>query len=272
WWRVDPATQEAPLSGLDELLNERTALVILPQVSNLLGAVADVREVARLAHRVGARVVVDGVAFAAHRPVDVAAWDVDWYVFSTYKVYGPHMAVLYGSEAALAELTGPNHFFIPKESVPYKFELGGCNHEACAGLVGLGRYLNFAAGRPEEEPCRRETIVTAFRHFGELELPLQARLLEWLRGRKGVRIIGPATAGPERVPVISFRVEGRSSAAICREIDATEVALRQGHMYAYRLCTALGIDPEDGVVRVSLLHYNTPAEVERLIGILDGIL
>lgn len=272
WWKVDPTVQDVPFSGLDELLNERTRLVVLPQVSNLLGAVADVAEVARRAHRVGARVVVDGVAFAPHRPIDVTAWDVDWYVFSTYKVYGPHMAVLYGSAAAVAELTGPNHFFIPKESVPYKFELGGCNHEGCAGLVALGRYLNLVAGRPETDPCGRSTVVSAFQRMGSLELPLQARLLEWLRLRPGVRIIGPSSVGPERVPLISLRQEGRLSASICRAVDQTEVAVRSGHMYAFRLCQALGIDPTDGVVRISLLHYNSLAEVERLIEVLDAVL
>ncbi|MDZ4806342.1 MAG: cysteine desulfurase-like protein [Candidatus Eisenbacteria bacterium] len=272
WWRVDPTREDAPLSSLDALLNEHTRLVVLPQVSNLLGAVTDVAEVARRAHRVGARVVVDGVAFAAHRPVDVTDWDVDWYVFSNYKVYGPHMAVLYGSAAAVAELTGPNHFFIPKEMVPYKFELGGSNHEGCAGLVALGRYLNVVAGRPEADPCDRETVVSAFQRMGSLELPLQARLISWLADRPGVRIVGPGTAGPERVPVISFRVAGRASAEICRAVDDTGVAIRSGHMYAYRLCQALGIDPADGVVRVSLLHYNTLAEVDRLIEVLDGVL
>jgi len=272
WWKVDPAIQDAPMSALDALLNERTALVVLPQVSNLLGAVTDVAEVARRAHRVGARVVVDGVAFAPHRPIDVAAWNVDWYVFSTYKVYGPHMAVLYGRADAVAELTGPNHFFIPKESVPYKFELGGSNHEGCAGLVGLGRYLNLVAGRPESDPCGRDTIVAAFQRMGELELPLQARLIEWLGGRQGVQIVGPGSVGPERVSLVSFRQAGRTSAGIAAGIDATEVAVRHGHMYAYRLCRALGIDPADGVVRVSLLHYNTMAEVERLIEILDAVL
>ena len=68
-----------------------------------------------MAHEAGARVVVDGVAFAPHRAMDVAGWGVDWYVYSTYKVYGPHMGALFGRSDALAELSGPNHFFIPED-------------------------------------------------------------------------------------------------------------------------------------------------------------
>ena len=110
------------------------ALVAFPHVSNLLGEIVDVAEVTSLAHQSGARVVVDGVAYAPHRAIDVASWKVDWYAYSAYKVYGPHMAVLWGRSDALAELTGPNHFFIPDDEVPYKFEIGGPSHEGCAGI------------------------------------------------------------------------------------------------------------------------------------------
>ena len=106
WWEMDPNNFECSLADLEELLNDRTALVAFPHVSNLLGEIVDVAEITKLAHAAGARVVVDGVAYAPHRAMDVTAWDVDWYVYSTYKVYGPHMAVLYGKTDALAELSG----------------------------------------------------------------------------------------------------------------------------------------------------------------------
>jgi len=81
WWEMDPATCTCPLERLEELLNERTALVAFPHVSNLLGDIVDVRAITELVHAAGARVVVDGVAYAPHRAMDVAAWDVDWYAF-----------------------------------------------------------------------------------------------------------------------------------------------------------------------------------------------
>ncbi len=264
WWRADPERRDCRIEDLDPLLNGKTALVVLPHVSNLLGAVADVAEVTRRAHAAGARVVVDGVAYAPHRPVDVAAWGVDWYVYSTYKVFGPHMALMYGRTDAFEELTGPNHFFIGKSEIPYKFEPGGVNHEGCAGLLALQPYLAFLAGADESRPASREVIVRAFETMAALELPLQERLVGWLKGRAGVTIVGPATHGPERVPTISFLHDRLAPPEITRATDAAGIAIRHGHMYAYRLCRAIGVPPEPGVVRVSLLHYNTPGEVDRL--------
>lgn len=272
WWRLDPATFACPLDGLHELLNERTALVALPHVSNLLGGIVDLPAVVAAAHAVGARVVADGVAYAPHRAINVDAWDVDWYVYSAYKVYGPHLAVLYGRDDALAELPGPNHFFIPRDDVPYQFEPGGANHESCAGLLALGEYLKRLAGAPAEAPCDRAVVEAAFAAAEALERPLTVRLLDYLRGKPGVRVIGSAVGDENRVGTVSFVHERLSSREIAAAVDRTEVAIRHGHMYAYRLCQALGLDPDDGVVRASFVHYNTVAEIERLIEVLEGIL
>ncbi len=272
WWRLDPATFTCSLDAMRELLNERTALVALPHVSNLLGGIVDLPAVVAAAHAVGARVVADGVAYAPHRAIDVDAWDVDWYVYSAYKVYGPHLAVLYGRDDALAELPGPNHFFIPRDDVPYQFEPGGANHESCAGLLALGEYLKRLAGVDPAAPCDREVVTTAFAAAAALEQPLTARLLEYLQSKPRVRVIGPAISDANRVGTVSFVHERLSSREIAAAVDRTEVAIRHGHMYAYRLCQALGLDPDDGVVRASFVHYNTVAEIERFIAVLEGIL
>jgi cysteine desulfurase family protein (TIGR01976 family) len=272
WWRMDRETFASPLADLAALLDERTALVALPHVSNLLGGIVDLRAVADLAHAAGARVVADGVAYAPHRAVDVQAWDVDWYVYSTYKVYGPHMAVLYGKQAALDELVGPNHFFIPDDDLPYKFEPGGANHEGCAGLLGLGEYFNVLTGRDPAAPCDRATVEAAGARMREWEEAPTACLLDYLGGRPDVRVVGPAGAGPDRVGTVSFLHATRASREITAVVDRSEVAVRHGHMYAWHLCDALGLDLEDGVVRVSLVHYNTTAEIERLIEVLDEVL
>ena len=272
WWHIDPGSLTCPLDDLRELLDERVALVALPHVSNLLGGIVDLPAVAALAHDVGARVVADGVAYAPHRAIDVQALGVDWYVYSTYKVYGPHMAVLYGSGPALAELTGPNHFFVPADDLPYKFEPGGANHESCAGLLGLGEYLNFLTGRDPAGPCDRVTVEQAFARMQELEEPLIVRLLDYLGSRADVRIIGPQSGGPGRVGTVSFVHAHKSSREISAAVDRSDVAIRYGHMYAWHLCQALGLDLADGVVRASFVHYNTLAEIDRLIEVLAPVL
>lgn len=267
WWKMDRQSLASPLDELENLLNQRTALVALPHVSNLLGEVVDLERVCKLSHRVGARVVVDGVAYAPHRAMAVEDWGVDWYAHSIYKVYGPHMGALWGRREAMQELAGPNHFFITE--TPYRFELGGVCHEACAGFLGLADYLKFVADLDRDAELDRGAIDLAFTTMSECERPLQAKLLGYLGDRTDVRLIGPAEDGPARVGTISFVHSSMSSRQIVEQVDHTEIAIRHGHMYAYRLCEAAGLDPADGVVRISLVHYNTPAEIDRLIEVLD---
>lgn len=273
WWRVSRETGMPRLEELRELVKVGAAVVAFPHASNLFGDLFDVAAATKIAHGAGARVVVDGVAFAPHRAIDVRALDVDWYVYSTYKVYGPHMGAMFGKKEAFAEITGPNHFFIPREAASYKFELGGVSHEGCAGLLGLWRHLCFLAGEDAAGPWRRQTIELAFERMQEIEAPLQARLIEYLSSRNDVRIIGPASADPaERVSTISFVHKAKPSREIAQGANRAGHGIRFGHFYAWRLCEALGLQPEDGVVRVSLVHYNTMDEVERLIGFLDSAL
>ncbi len=269
WWKVNPDTFSCSVSDLEHLLCDRTALVAFPHVSNLLGEIVDVEKITRVAHAAGARVVVDGVAFAPHRAMDVERWNVDWYAFSTYKVYGPHMAAMWGRREALAGLEGPNHFFVEKDDVPYKFELGGVSHEGCAGLLGIRDYLGVLADQPEPQWLDRAGVERAFEVMTACELPAQRKLIEYLGAKKDVRIIGPAHGEASRVGTISLVHSSKSSRAITEAVDRSEIAIRHGHMYAYRLCEALGLDPEDGVVRVSLVHYNTVEEIDRLIEVLD---
>ncbi|MCW5937662.1 MAG: cysteine desulfurase-like protein [Fimbriimonadaceae bacterium] len=262
WWPVDAETGASSLEVLQGLLDKRTKVVAFPHVSNLLGNVMDVPAVTRAAHAAGARVVVDGVAYAPHDRMRVSDWNVDFYVYSTYKVYGPHMAALYGKRELWEELTGPNHFF--NQTVPQRFEAGSLSYEGLAGLLALRDYLRFLAGG------EAETYDSAARRMRDWERPLANRLIGYLRTHPQVHLFGVDDV--ERVPTVSFVHRAKSSQdvsdAVCRE----GVAIRHGHMYAYRLCEALGLNVEDGVVRVSAVHYNTPEEVERLIEVLDRVL
>jgi selenocysteine lyase/cysteine desulfurase len=104
------------------------------------------------------------------------------------------------------------------------------------------------------------------------ELPASELLVEYLGSTPDVRIVGPSHAGPDRVGTVSFVHASRSSREIAAAFDGTDIAIRHGHMYAYRLCEALDLDPDDGVVRISLVHYNTVEEIGRLIEVLDRVL
>jgi selenocysteine lyase/cysteine desulfurase len=186
------------------------------------------------------------------------------------------MGALWGNHEAIAELEGPNHFFIPKDEVPYKFELGGASHEGCAGLLALQSYLAMLAGVSHDggagDLLDRASIERAFDVMTQLELPLQQRIIQALKARRDIRLIGPSSTGPDRVPTISFVHDRLASSEVARRLHEHNIACRNGHMYAYRLCEALGLDLADGVVRLSLVHYNAMDEVDRLLDALDAVL
>lgn len=260
-WPLDPDTGRLEARGLVPLLTDRTRLVAFTHASNVLGSVHDVAALTRLVHDHGARVLVDGVAYAAHRAIDVRAWDVDYYVFSFYKVYGPHLAMLYGKRALLEALDSINHEFIGND-VPYKLQPGGINYELTYALTAITDYLDALGGK-----------ARAFDAIAAHEERLAEVLLGFLRDRGGVRIHGEPTADrARRVPTISFSVDGGSPEAIVRAVDAHGIGIRHGHFYSQALIRALGLEAHGGVVRVSMVHYNTTAEIERLVGALDAAL
>lgn len=269
-WKVDRESLSCPISSLEPMLSRKTKIVAFPQTSNILGDIVDARRIVDLVHSAGAKVVLDGVAFAPHRCVDVAAFDADWYVYSAYKVFGPHMAVLFGKTEAFAEIKGPGHFFLAADA-PGRFELGCPNYEGIAGILALWDYLQFLAGTRSDE-FSRQVVQEAWRYMTELEMPLQKRLIEYLLSKPQVRLIGPAATDDSRVGIVSFVHESKTPPEIVAATDAAGIGIRSGHAYAYRLCEALGIDTATGVVRVSFAHYNTTEEVERLISVLDMIL
>ena len=276
-WPINRDSLRLELEDLQALLSPRTKWVAMTLASNVLGTVNPVQDVVRLAHGAGARVCVDAVAYAPHRLVDVQALGVDVLVLSLYKVFGPHQAVLWGRRELLASLTNLNHYFIGMDEVPYKLQPGSVNYELSYGCLGINDYLCAVGTRLGKDlgnsGTPRQLMQAAFDAFAEHEDALAERLLAWLRGVKGVRIIGlPTAAGGHRVPTISFVVEGRRSEDIVTRMDAHGIGIRFGDFYARRLIEALDLGPYGGVVRVSIAHYNTMAEIERLVARLSEII
>ena len=256
-WELDPRSQRLEEAALLPLLGKRTRLVAFTHATNLLGSIHDVPRLTRIVHEHGARVCVDGVAYAPHRAIDVRAWDVDYYVFSFYKVYGPHLAVLYGKREALEGLDTINHEFIGRE-LPYKLQPGNVNFELAHGLGGLYEYVDSLGGKD-----------AAFAAIAAHEEALAERLLAWLREQPSVRIHGEPTGDRgKRVPTVSFTVAGKAPEAVVRAIDPHGIGIRHGDFYAKGLVKALGLAESGGVIRVSMVHYNTEAEIDRLIAAL----
>lgn len=272
-WRIDAATLALRLDDLEPLLGPRTTWVAMTQASNILGTVNPVAEVARRAHAVGARLCVDAVAYAPHRLVDVQACGADAVVFSFYKVFGPHYAVLWVQRDLLLSLPSLNHFFIGADVIPYKLQRGNVNYELSWGCAGIVDYLRDVGTELGSTGSDRDRMQAAFDAFARHEDALAERLLGWLRGRRGVRIIGlPSTTAGERVPTISFVAEGRRSEDIVRHVDTHGIGIRFGDFYARHLIEALGLQAQGGVVRISIAHYNTAGEIDRLLRALDEAL
>lgn len=263
WWTTEKShNPKLEASTLKRLLSDKTRLVTCTHTSNIMGTITDIRKIADVVHTVpGAMLCVDGVAFAPHRQVDVRKLGVDFYAFSWYKVYGPHIAMLYAKRSAQGSMQSLGHFFKPSKTLEDKIGLAGASYEMVQSLPAIIDYLGA-------DPERKWKQISAH------EEKLQSILLAYLVSRGDATIYGETSASSDlRVPVISFTVRRVSAPSI---VDAMEkrsnFGFRFGHMYSKRLVNEiLGLD-DDGVVRVSLVHYNTEQEVQEFVRLLDKVL
>jgi cysteine desulfurase family protein (TIGR01976 family) len=263
-WEIDKPTLTPRLDDLERVMSARTRLVCVTHVSNILGSINPIRQIADLVHDRGARLCVDGVAFAPHRALDMQALDADFYLFSLYKSYGPHLSVMYGKYDLLAELDGLYHYFYGKDKVPGKLEPGNPNYELAWGSAAIIDYVE-ALGKGGG----RAAIESGFNAIADHEAQLCEQFLSWLRGKNGITIVGDRTSAKDaRVPTISFTVDGKDPGSIVSCVDNARIGIRHGDFHSRRLSEALGLSP-DGVLRVSMVHYNSADEVDRLIDALE---
>lgn len=227
-------------------MSTKTRLVTCTHASNILGTIHDLKAISATAHRLapGSLVCADAVAFAPHRKVDVKELGVDFYAFSWYKVYGPHIAVLYANaETGLQQMRSLGHFFNAHNTLENKIGLAGGSYELMSGIPAVTEYMGSVGW---------DKIVAQ-------EEALQGLLLEYLNGREGVTVHGESSAdGKVRVPTVAFTVQDWNSQELVETVERdSPFAFRWGAFYSNRLVNELlGLD-KSGVVRVSLVHYNT---------------
>lgn len=271
-WPLDKDSYQLRLEDLEPLMTDRTKLVCVHHVSNILGHINPIAEFARFVHDRGAKICVDAVAYAPHRLIDVRGWDVDYYIFSLYKTYGPHTALMYGKYDLLLELDGLYHYFYGKDKVPGKLEPGNPNYELAYATDGVVQYLAALGERHGAAGSRRKKIEAAYGAIALHEDVLTDRLLSWLDARNDCRVIGlPTNDDGRRVPTIAFKAEGVDSGAVARAMDDYGIAIRFGDFHSRRLVEDLGETDQSGVIRVSMVHYNTVEEVDRLAEALSTI-
>ena len=268
WWKMR-ADGCLYMDDLKPLLSQRTRLVACTLTSNALGSIVDVRAAADLAHAVGAEILLDSVHYGPHGPMDVQAFDCDYLVCSGYKIFAPHMGFMWGRFELLMNLPTFREEFIPDEP-PGKIEAGTFVYENVAGmdaavqyLAQLGRTLAGLPGTSDARSLRADTRF-AMRAIQSYEQGLSLELARVLR-ENGAQIYGidADERVAERVPTFCFNMPGIAPRVVTETLARANIGIRDGHMYAPRLMRRLGVPVESGVARVSLVHYNTLAEIER---------
>ena len=271
-WQINPETAELDLLDLESLLNDKTRVVAFTHCSNIVGSVHPVREWTDRIHAAGALAIVDGVSYAGHGLPDVDALGADIYLFSLYKVYGPHLGVMAMRKALNEQLPNQGHFFNADHPTD-RFTPAGPDHAQIVSVNGVLDYFEAVYthhyGDAEVSHSRKTNRVRAL--FQHAERNNLQGLLDFLSHRKGVRLIGKAITR-HRAPTVSFTVDGRDPADIAAQLASQKIGIGNGNCYAYRLMDALGIPAEQGVVRTSFVHYTRKEEVSLLIDALDKIL
>ncbi len=271
-WKVDPQSAELEFAALDKLLNEKTRVVAFTHCSNIVGSVNPVREWTDKIHAAGAIAIVDGVSYAGHGLPDVDDLGADIYLFSLYKVYGPHLGVMVMRRAVNEQLPNQGHFF-NADYPTSRFTPAGPDHAQIASVNGVIDYFEAVYshhyGTEDVAATRKSSRVRAlFQHTERRNLQ---PLLNFLVQRQNVNLIGK-TVTKHRAPTVSFTVEGRDPAEIAAALASQKIGIANGNCYAYHLMEALGIAPEKGVVRLSFVHYTKTEELERLMVALDQVL
>jgi cysteine desulfurase family protein (TIGR01976 family) len=268
WWKIRE-DGNLHVDDLIPLVTSKTRLVACTLTSNAIGSIVDVTAAARVAHAGGAEMFLDAVHYGPHGLIDVQAYDCDYLVCSGYKIFAPHMGFLWGRRELLERLPTFREDFIPDEP-PGKIEAGTFVYENVAGmdaavsyLATLGRSVAgcFETKKPE---TRRSSLVFAFEAISAYEEMLSREMLRLLHDC-GANIYGidDEKRISERVPTLSFNLSGVSPARVSEKLANQNIAVRDGHMYSPRLMKRLGLAPESGAVRASLVHYNTLDEVRR---------
>ncbi|WP_417598288.1 aminotransferase class V-fold PLP-dependent enzyme [Pararhodobacter oceanensis] len=269
-WQIDPATGHLPLERLQALLTGPVKLVCFPHCSNVVGEVNPVAEISRMAHDAGAVTCVDGVSYAPHGFVDVAALGADIYLFSAYKTYGPHQGIMVIRRELGMALPNQAHYF--NAEVLYKrFTPAGPDHAQIAACAGMADYIDaFAAHHGGGGLDAKGRAALTHQLMRDHETALLQPLLDYLGTRNEVRVLGPHQA-ENRAPTVALQTEARGE-VLARALARHGIMAGGGDFYALRALGAMGADADHGVLRLSFVHYTTRAEVDQLIAALDQVL
>lgn len=279
WVDFDPADCRLKLDTLEHAISPRTRIVAVGYASNAVGTINDVRRIVQIAHGTGALCYVDAVQYAAHGPIDVQNLDCDFLVCSAYKFFGPHLGILYGKYDVLDRLTAYK-VRTSGNQPPDKWETGTQSFEAIAGTLGALDYFHWVGETFGDDYAdlaaiagRRQTFHRAMRAIQDYEVTLSRALIEGLSSVPGLKIWG--ITNPEqvdqRVATVSLTLEGWQPHDVAYALGCEGIYLWDGNFYALEVTRRLELEDHGGLVRVGAVHYNTQAEINRLVSALQRL-
>lgn len=263
-WGIDATTGMLDVASLEELISSRTRMIAFPHASNIIAHVNPVGEVVKKAHQAGAIAVVDGVSYAPHGLPDIKALGADIYLFSLYKTWGPHLGLMFVRRELREKMSNQSHFF-HQGNARNMLAPAGPDHAQIASVAGMVDYFDavYAHHFTEEvDSAARGRCLQQL--FSEHERSLLTPLLDFLKSRDDVRIIGPDDASV-RAATVSILPLRKSVADVAEVLGKEKLMVGTGSFYGVRPLTAMHIDLDPGVLRMSFVHYTAMAEIEHLI-------
>jgi len=268
-WQIDPESGLLDPADLENLLDERVRLVCFPHCSNVVGAVNPVVEITALAHAAGAFVCVDGVSYAPHGLMDVGSMGPDIYLFSAYKTYGPHQGIMLIRRALGSLLPNQGHYF-NGDTLYKRFTPAGPDHAQVAASAGMADYIDALAAHHGIAGTATARATGVHGLMRAHETALLQPLLDFLKDRNSVRLIGPTDAA-QKAPTVAVALS-RPGVEAAEDLARHGIMAGGGDFYGGRPLAALGVNPERGVLRLSFVHYTTRAEMDKLLNALDDVL
>lgn len=270
-WEVDAESGELDISAFADMLNPAVKIVCMTHSSNILGSINPVEEVIELCRDNGSRILVDGVSYVPHQWPNLSIFQPDAYFFSTYKTYATHLGVMYTAADFADELDPQCHYF-NTGFAEKRFDGAGPDHAAIAALAGLGEYFSQSHlhhfGKSRVSLKKKAGQISALMHKHETEL---CELL--LKGLEGlpIRIIGRNTS-KWREANIALVSDLYTPQQLSEALAKNDIAAGCGHFYALRLLDKLGLmESHQGVLRISLAHYNSSEEIMRAVSTLQAL-
>ncbi len=268
WIEIYPEDCALSLESLGKALNSKTKLVAVGLASNAVGTIHPVQRIGQMAHEVKAKVFVDAVHYAPHLLTDVHASDADFLVCSAYKFFGPHVGILWGKRKWLEELE-PYKVRPASNDNPDRWMTGTQNHE---GILGTREAVRYLASLTPHPGTLREQLAASFSAIAEHERALARRFLKGIQSIPQYRVVGIKDARrlTERVPTFSILHHSKPAIEVSQALAGQGIFTWAGNFYALPLTEALDLEP-NGMLRIGFLHYNSKAEVDRVLDSLEKL-